>query len=305
MFEGNTRDADRPGIEEMYQTASATSDLTATGGDADKGGAVNVIIAAGWSKTRIGMQLLRLHSEFDASEKPNKPTPASIQALVGTFQRRLAREEPKPGLRAPKAIPLTPGMAREYARDWYMHEMGLLFGKLKTLPAAREEVAVQALRWGMGRSDDPITRSELTEARENDAAMLKRMRAAVEAAGEDEEAAAAARATLVHWQAEVEKHRQAERRAEMHRATEKAAAVIRYWLEQGCPSCNGLKWQLIPGTPSLSGRPCKVCGGSGIGAVPHGQDGRKLATFMDSCVEDARGALKWNLSQFRKPKLTK
>lgn len=303
MLDGNSAESDRPGVEERYQTASSTSDMTARGGDADRGGPVNIIIAAGWSKTRTGMALLRLHSEFDSSEKPIKPTPASIEALVGTYQRRLSREEPRPGIPAPKAVKLTPGMAKEHAREWYMHEMSLLFGKLKTLPDAREQITLQALRWGMGRSSDPVTRSDLAQLREQDAAMLKRLRDAVESAGADERMALVATAALNAAQMGVNRRRFAERQEEIARATEKAAAVIRYWLDQACPACHGLKWELIPGAPSLSGRPCKVCFASGVGAIPHQQEGRKLANYMDSCVEDARGALKRNLSNSRKSKI--
>lgn len=225
---------ERPNVEEVYQTASNTSNLTV---EADRKGAGDVLIAAGWSVSRVGMALLRLHSEYDSSEKPIQPTPDSIKALVGTFQRELpedekARETAK--LPPPKSVPLTAGSAKHYASTWYSHEVGMLLGKMKALPTVREQVAYKAASWRM----------------------------------EDAHA--------------------------------KAAAVIRYWLDQTCSSCHGLKWQITPGSPALSNRMCKACQGSGIASIPHGQEGRRIANWMDMCVEDARGRVRRNLANMRK-----
>jgi hypothetical protein len=65
MFEIN----DKPNVEELYSTAGNTSDLTV---EADRRGAGDVMIAAGWSESRIGMALLRLHSEYDSGEASHK-----------------------------------------------------------------------------------------------------------------------------------------------------------------------------------------------------------------------------------------
>jgi len=75
-------------------------------------------------------------------------------------------------------------------------------------------------------------------------------------------------------------------------AEAKAAGVIRYWLDQNCPACEGRKWQLIPGTPTLSNRACPTCRGSGIGQVPHGQEGRRLANHLDQCLHRYKQGLK-------------
>lgn len=285
---------DTPGIEERYQTASNTSNLIAIGGDADRGGAVNVIIAAGWSSTRVGMSLLRLHSEFDASEKPTKPTREAVEVLIGTFQRAIPGEPVPPG----KPMRLSAPQAVQHASAWYMHEMGLLLGKMKALPEVREQVTSQAMRWGMGKSDDPVTRSDITQSREQDAAAIRKLHDEL-AACEDPEEKAEREVHLKRANATVQARRLAEWRAEQVRATEKASGVIRYWLAQNCTACHGLRWQMVPGAPSLSNRICKVCGGGGVGQVPHGQEGRRLANWMDSCVEDARGILRRNLSARR------
>jgi hypothetical protein len=210
---------ERPGVDESYQTATNTSDLSVEG---DRRGSGDVLIAAGWSESRIGMALLRLHSEWDASEKPAKPTKTGIQEMAGTFQRALPGETPAEG----KTKPLTISQAHHYASTWYSHEVAMLLGKLKALPAVRQQVTVQALRWGM------------------------------------------------------------------HEAQAKASATVRYWLDQACGGCHGLKWQPIHGAPALSNRPCRVCGGTGFAQAPHGQEGKRLANFMDDCVSRARQSMR-------------
>lgn len=55
-----------PTVEEAYLTANHTSNLRVV---ADKRGAADVIIAAGWSDSRVGMALIRLAGEWDGAEK--------------------------------------------------------------------------------------------------------------------------------------------------------------------------------------------------------------------------------------------
>lgn len=49
-------------IEERYSSAVTASSLKV---EADKGGAADVLIAAGWSPSRIGSALMRLHTKAD------------------------------------------------------------------------------------------------------------------------------------------------------------------------------------------------------------------------------------------------
>ena len=77
------------------------------------------------------------------------------------------------------------------------------------------------------------------------------------------------------------------------RAKVKIGPVIRYWLDQTCPRCNGRRFQVLPGTSRLSNKTCPPptqggCGGSGVAPVPMGQDGRKLANHMDECAHRYR-----------------
>jgi len=81
-------------------------------------------------------------------------------------------------------------------------------------------------------------------------------------------------------------------------ASLKVPAVIAYWLDQTCPHCHGLKYQQIAGAPTLSNRSCKACGGTGVAAIPHGQEGRRVANYMDDCVSRAQQSLKNRLRGF-------
>ena len=175
---------DRPGIDETYQTAGNTSDLTV---EADKRGAADVLIAAGWSPTRVGSALMRLQSEFDAAQRQ--------------------------------------GAGRTDAQ--------LLRIKLRSLAAVNEQVTLQATAWGMA-------------------------------------------------DAEV-----------------KAGAAVLWWLDRACRRCTGRRFELIPGTPALSNRLCKACGGIGEAQIPNGQEGRRLANYLDQCVHRAKQSMKGRLQQMR------
>lgn len=55
-----------PTVEEQYLSAAHTSNLRVV---AEKKGAGDILIAMGWSPSRIGAALIRLHGEWDGAEK--------------------------------------------------------------------------------------------------------------------------------------------------------------------------------------------------------------------------------------------
>jgi hypothetical protein len=81
---------EKPGVDEVYQVAGNTSNLTV---EADRRGAGDVLIAAGWSPSRLGMALLRLHSAWDA-HKPRAGraplTPSDLHLLANSLKGRPA-----------------------------------------------------------------------------------------------------------------------------------------------------------------------------------------------------------------------
>lgn len=240
-------------VDESYAVACATSDLRV---EADRRGDADVLIAAGWSPTRIGSALLRLHTEWDRSEMPAKPTRKSIEAMAHAkrkpyleacaalerfekrFEKRMdtceehkARQKLLADTKASFAI--TPKEAEETAREqaygWYVAELEMLMGKLKSLPDVRRELTVTAEKWGM-------------------------------------EAAAA-----------------------------KVPGVIGWWLHCTCPICSGTKETVVQGSNRQSGKACRGCQGSGVTLVPYGSDGRRVANYMDECVQAARDSIRKRL----------
>lgn len=78
-----------------------------------------------------------------------------------------------------------------------------------------------------------------------------------------------------------------------------SSAVIAWWLSRQCKVCKGLKFELMPGSPSLSDKPCKSCRGTGEAALPHGEAGRVLAGWLDGCKSSAVESIKRRLNYGR------
>lgn len=204
---------DRRGIEEAFTSASNSSDMRV---EADQKGDADLIIAAGWSPSRVGMALLRLHSEWDKAEKPKRPSQAMIGALASTMPKALKEHERMHA-------------ARRQANEWYMHEMAKLVNKLKSLPSVRAQLVAYVPKWGIAE------------------------------------------------------------------ASVKVPAIIAYWLDQTCHACHGLKFQQIQGAPMLGTKVCHVCGGTGYAPVPYGQEGKRVANYMDDAVQKARTSIRKRL----------
>jgi hypothetical protein len=209
-MQANTENTERPNIEERYTSATDSSNLRL---DDNKGGDADLLIAAGWSPSRLGAALMRLHSEWDGAEKPQRPTAQAIEALASTY---------------PSNLPLLKrlAMAKDEAGQWYGAEIRRLVGKLKCLPAVRQQVAVKATLWKVAMP------------------------------------------------------------------TEFAGSVLLYWLDQTCQTCDGRKWQGLPGAPGLSNKVCTACSGAGIARPPGGDDGRRMLNYIDECVGKGRTSIK-------------
>lgn len=126
----NTQDDTKPTVGERYSNATHASNLKV---EAERGGAADVLIAMGWSPSRLGGALMRLHSEFDGCEHPKRPTQAAIELLALSMDR----------VGGDKNIVDHAGAHRR-AHDWHMHELKILFGKLKTMPEVRHQLVMWA-----------------------------------------------------------------------------------------------------------------------------------------------------------------
>jgi hypothetical protein len=274
---------DKPQLDEIYEIACNTSSLKLS---EHTRGAADILIASGWSPSRLGSALLRLHSAYDAAEKPERKHALPIKEWKKILHKEDAARR---------------AHAEQHTRyeQWYRKEMEVLLSRLAAFPTVRDQLTLKAMLKGMGVSRDPITRSELSEARRNDADMLARMRKTV-ADAPDEAQRKDAQGALDYFARLAEARRNEERREEYDRACAKAIATIRYWLSQHCSACAGTKWQLIPGTLRQSDKPCMVCLGGGYVTLPRGSDERELACYLDSCLAAARQSLRRNLSNMRK-----
>lgn len=125
-------DLARPEIEERYLVAGNTSDLSVC---QERCTAADLLIAAGWSPSRLGAAALRLHSEWAVAVQPRRPGREQIA--------RMALDLPllngKPDL----------AHANRVALHWHQGELRRSFDRLRSLPAVRDQLAVQALRRGM------------------------------------------------------------------------------------------------------------------------------------------------------------
>lgn len=115
---------DTPSIDERYTNATHATKLTV---DPDHTGAADMLIAAGWSKSRLGAALLRLVSEWDSAEKPQPMHARGLNILATLVAREHGREPTDADHKA----------ARVQAARWLEHEHKILVGKLKTLPEVR------------------------------------------------------------------------------------------------------------------------------------------------------------------------
>jgi len=162
-------------FEEAYSVAANASGLRLGVREGAAYTDAEVLIAAGWSRARVGGVLLRLRSECDAV-----------------------------GLRNPPARTLP---------------------HLRTLPEVRAHLIAQAHRWRM----DP--------------------------------------------------------------AEAIATAVLAWWLQPVCAACQGRRFERAGGTARLSSRGCKPCGATGLSRVPHGEPGRRIARYIDDCVQGAQRSI--------------
>lgn len=223
---------EKPGIEEAYITASTTSNLKV---EADRPGSADILIAVGWSPSRLGGALSRLHTDWDKAEKPARVGRVAIERMAAAIKAQDAKDVQ--AAKDKRVIYKVPGSslsrAQAVAQEWYAQEMAALVGKLNALPAVYTQVTVKYCQWGV------------------------------------------------------------------QDAEHKAAALIRWWLNQVCPVCDGTKLQVVEGTHRHNGKVCKACSGSGLREIPHGQEGRRMANYLDSCVEDWSGSVRRNLSLSR------
>ena len=75
-----------------------------------------------------------------------------------------------------------------------------------------------------------------------------------------------------------------------------ASAVILWWVAPRCCACHGAKIEQT-GAGKKTGRMCKSCKGTGDKPMPCGDAGKRLANWMDQCVEIGAAGVRRRLSR--------
>lgn len=162
---------ERPGIEESYQGAIGTSDLTVGGGMVPKDratGSGDVIAAGGmagafvegdpakvYAARRVGMALIRLRGEWESAAKPRRMGRQQLEAVVAHIRAQDAKDkESAKARRVPYASP-GPAQARAQAEadKWYANELRLLAIGLKSRPTVWLEIS----HWMRDKKVEPAT----------------------------------------------------------------------------------------------------------------------------------------------------
>lgn len=80
--------------------------------------------------------------------------------------------------------------------------------------------------------------------------------------------------------------------AEAHKIGRQVALdCLHWWLDQTCGTCDGTRYQPVPGTRRLSGKHCPACRGTGQRHIPHGKDGRWMLDAMDRATASVAAGL--------------
>lgn len=116
-------------IEERYASSISSKNLKV---DVDQVKSVDLLIAAGWSPSRLGAALLRLVSEWDGAEKPQPMHARGINILAAEIGKEHGRAPTEADHKE----------ARQQAAQWLEHEHKILMGKLKTLPEVRSVLTI-------------------------------------------------------------------------------------------------------------------------------------------------------------------
>lgn len=142
---------EKRGVEEAYASATTTSDMRVVI-DSEKQGDAETIIAAGMSKSAAGACFMRLHGEWSRSEKPRLPAAEAIKKLADslTFDQ-LAKMRIDLGLASignlrPSHV-VSQMAADAQAKAWYIAEVEMLLGKMKSFGAAKKYLVEHLGTW--------------------------------------------------------------------------------------------------------------------------------------------------------------
>lgn len=125
-----------PTTEERYAGATRSSSLRV---EADKPGDADYLIAAGWSKSRFGAALMRLHSEWDAAERRGCQIPRQAsRKQIAKLAREIATREKSKDVCSEHS-----SAARQQLEAGFLSELKETMRMLKMLPEVRLHLALK------------------------------------------------------------------------------------------------------------------------------------------------------------------
>jgi hypothetical protein len=145
-------------VDERYEVATNTSDLTVGGGMIPpdvRTAQGDVVLAAGMNESRLGMALLRLHSEWQSAAKPRKIDAAAVGRLAEAIRQSDERARESAAKRQVPYDRPGPALARaeREASAWYTNELRILANRLK----GRALVIEQLTLWGQTKGVPAVT----------------------------------------------------------------------------------------------------------------------------------------------------
>lgn len=130
---------ERRTIDEAYTSATSSSDLRCDTREGAPRSDTDLLIAAGWSPSRIGAALLRLHTEWDGAEH--------LRPAAGVDFSRSAQQRPADTQKPPQTPAAARAKAEKLAAEHNKQQAKLLMAHLKTMPVVREQLTLQLLKW--------------------------------------------------------------------------------------------------------------------------------------------------------------
>jgi hypothetical protein len=256
---------ERPGVEERYEVATNTSRLLL---EEHRTGAADVLIAAGLSESRLGLALLRLHSEWSSSAKPPRPNDRQIQTMAASFKAQDETERANRARENGELDRLRGLLARTQAGA--PGHFDLLVEIMKQERLYAEGKLPKAAPTPQG---SPGSRAR-TEAMAWYRRELRLLAQSLKTRGVVIE-------QLTAWA--------------LIKGLDPAAVgpAVHHWLAPCCPVCDGLGQRKVPDAPALSGKLCHACNGTGNAYPPQGSG--RLLTHIDYVVQVARQSLKRRL----------
>lgn len=71
------------------------------------------------------------------------------------------------------------------------------------------------------------------------------------------------------------------------KARSAAKKVLDYWLAENCPKCNGIGYEVMKGSPTLSSVPCPSCKGSKVRNLEGAGEWLAMAYILLGYIKDA------------------